>query len=302
MIKVKNLIKTYGNFTALDKVNFEVEKSTIHGLLGENGAGKTTTMRCLLGLTYADSGEMYINDDLVARKNNNIRKKVSYLAGDFRPYENFTAQNYFKYILSIENNISKKYLELAERFKLDLRKKIKELSKGNKQKVGIIQAFMKDPQILILDEPTSGLDPNYQKVFRDLIFEEKSEGKTILLSSHDLLEISNCCDFVTIIRDGKVTASQSKSEIEKVINFEEKIFNTYNKGLIKYPVHLSKGNEKQLSKIFQYVGRNDWLFSSWRNHSHALLHGMSEKKLYSQIINGRSMYVSCNKRKRNKPR
>ena len=215
MIKVKNLIKTYGNFTALDKVNFEVEKSTIHGLLGENGAGKTTTMRCLLGLTYADSGEMYINDDLVARKNNNIRKKVSYLAGDFRPYENFTAQNYFKYILSIENNISKKYLELAERFKLDLRKKIKELSKGNKQKVGIIQAFMKDPQILILDEPTSGLDPNYQKVFRDLIFEEKSEGKTILLSSHDLLEISNCCDFVTIIRDGKVIASQSKSEIEE---------------------------------------------------------------------------------------
>jgi len=215
MIKVKNLIKTYGNFTALDKVNFEVEKSTIHGLLGENGAGKTTTMRCLLGLTYADSGEMYINDDLVARKNNNIRKKVSYLAGDFRPYENFTAQNYFKYILSIEKNISKKYLELAERFKLDLRKKIKELSKGNKQKVGIIQAFMKDPQILILDEPTSGLDPNYQKVFRDLIFEEKSEGKTILLSSHDLLEISNCCDFVTIIRDGKVIASQSKSEIEK---------------------------------------------------------------------------------------
>ena len=203
MIKVKNLIKTYGNFTALDKVNFEVEKSTIHGLLGENGAGKTTTMRCLLGLTYADSGEMYINDDLVARKNNYIRKKVSYLAGDFRPYENFTAQNYFKYILSIENNISKKYLELAERFKLDLRKKIKELSKGNKQKVGIIQAFMKDPQILILDEPTSGLDPNYQKVFRDLIFEEKSEGKTILLSSHDLLEISNytSIDNDTIIQE-----------------------------------------------------------------------------------------------------
>ena len=215
MIKVKNLIKTYGKFTALNKINFEVEKSTIHGLLGENGAGKTTTMRCLLGLTYPDSGEMYINNNLVAIKNDYIRKQVSYLAGDFRPYENFTAEKYFKYILSIENNNSKKYLELAERFKLDLTKKIKELSKGNKQKVGIIQAFMKDPQILILDEPTSGLDPNYQKVFRDLIFEEKSEGKTILLSSHDLLEISNCCDFVTIIRDGKVIASQSKSEIEQ---------------------------------------------------------------------------------------
>ncbi len=86
-------------------------------------------------------------------------------------------------------------------------------------------------------------------------------------------------------------------EIRKVIKFEKKIFETYNKGLIKYPVHLSKGNEKQLSKVFQYVDKDDWLFSSWRNHAHALLHGMSEKKLYDQIFNGRSMYVSCKKRK-----
>ena len=95
----------------------------------------------------------------------------------------------------------------------------------------------------------------------------------------------------------KIKRKVSKSEIEKVIKFEKNIFDSYNKGLIKYPVHLSKGNEKQLSKIFQYVGKNDWLFSSWRNHAHALLHGMSEKKLYNQIINGKSMYVSCNKKK-----
>ena len=215
MINVKNLEKKYGNFIALNKINFEVSKGTIHGLLGENGAGKTTTMRCLLGLSYPDSGDMWISNQKVTKSNFKIREKLSYLAGDFRPYENFTPLEYFQYILRIENNKSKLYQELSERFKLELSKKIKDLSKGNKQKVGIVQAFMKDPQLLILDEPTSGLDPNFQRVFRDLIFEEKSKGKTILLSSHDLLEISSCCDYVTIIKDGNVVASQSKDEIEK---------------------------------------------------------------------------------------
>lgn len=102
---------------------------------------------------------------------------------------------------------------------------------------------------------------------------------------------------IFIPKNKKIKRTINKSEIERVIIFEKKIFDTYNKGLIKYPVHLSKGNEKQLLKIFQYIGKNDWLFSSWRNHAHALLHGMSEKKLYDQIINGKSMYVSCNKRK-----
>ena len=215
MIKVKNLEKKYGDFIALNKINFEVSKGTIHGLLGENGAGKTTTMRCLLGLSYPDSGDMWISNQKVTKSNFKIREKLSYLAGDFRPYENFTPLEYFQYILRIENNKSKLYQELSERFKLELSKKIKDLSKGNKQKVGIVQAFMKDPKLLILDEPTSGLDPNFQRVFRDLIFEEKSKGKTILLSSHDLLEISSCCDYVTIIKEGNVVASQSKDEIEK---------------------------------------------------------------------------------------
>ena len=190
-------------------------KRQIHGLLGENGAGKTTTMRCLLGLSYSDYGEMYINQEKISKKNHNIRRNTAYLAGDFRPYENIKPIEYFKYILKLENNKSDRYLELSELFKLDLNKKIKELSKGNKQKVGIVQAFMRNSDILILDEPTSGLDPNYQRVFRELIFSEKKAGKTILLSSHDLLEISNCCDYVTIIKEGKVISSQSKEDLIK---------------------------------------------------------------------------------------
>ena len=214
-VVVKNLSKSYGNFLAINKINFSVEKGTIHGLLGENGAGKTTTMRCLLGLSYSDYGEMYINQEKISKKNHKIRRNTSYLAGDFRPYENIIPMEYFKYILKLENNKSDRYLELSELFKLDLNKKIKELSKGNKQKVGIVQAFMRNSDILILDEPTSGLDPNYQRVFRELIFSEKKAGKTILLSSHDLLEISNCCDYVTIIKEGKVISSQSKEDLIK---------------------------------------------------------------------------------------
>ena len=204
MIKVNNLVKKYGDFIALNQIDFDVEKGTIHGLLGENGAGKTTTMRCLLGLSYADSGEMFIFNKKVTKNSTKLRKDISYLAGDFRSYENMTPLEYFKYILKLENNKSNKFNQLSERFKLDLNKKIKELSKGNKQKVGIVQAFMRDSKLMILDEPTSGLDPNFQRVFRELIFEEKEKGKTILLSSHDLLEISNCCDFVTIIKEGVV--------------------------------------------------------------------------------------------------
>mgnify|MGYP006159139663 FL=1 len=214
-ITVENISKYYGNFKALNSINFSVDKGTIHGLLGENGAGKTTTMRCLLGLSYPDSGNMFIEEQKISKNNHKVRKNISYLAGDFRPYENIKPIEYFKYILKLENNPSEKYYELSERFKLDLNKKIKELSKGNKQKVGIIQAFMRNSNLLILDEPTSGLDPNYQRVFRELINEEKKLGNTILLSSHDLLEISNCCDFITVIKEGKVISSQSKNDLIK---------------------------------------------------------------------------------------
>jgi ABC-2 type transport system ATP-binding protein len=123
--------------------------------------------------------------------------------------------DYFKYLLRLENSKSKRYEELSSRFDLDFNRKIADLSKGNKQKVGIVQAFMKSPKILILDEPTGGLDPNLQREFRKLLEEEKNSGSTILLSSHDLLEIQNTCDHVTIIKEGSVIASLSKEELNR---------------------------------------------------------------------------------------
>ena len=108
-VVVKNLSKSYGNFLAINKINFSVEKGTIHGLLGENGAGKTTTMRCLLGLSYSDYGEMYINQEKISKKNHKIRRNTSNRAGNFRPYENIKPMEYFKYILKLKKNKSDRY-------------------------------------------------------------------------------------------------------------------------------------------------------------------------------------------------
>lgn len=215
VIKVEKLSKKFGDFTALNEIDFSVLKGEIHGLLGANGAGKTTTMRCLLGLTNVTSGDMYLMGEKIKKNNHAQRKDISYLSGDFRSYENMRSIDYFKYLLRLENSKSKRYEELSSRFDLDFNRKIADLSKGNKQKVGIVQAFMKSPKLLILDEPTGGLDPNLQREFRKLLEEEKHSGTTILLSSHDLLEIQNTCDRVTIIKDGSVIASQSKEELNR---------------------------------------------------------------------------------------
>ena len=189
VIKVEKLSKKFGDFTALNEIDFSVLKGEVHGLLGANGAGKTTTMRCLLGLTNVTSGDMYLMGEKIQKNNHAQRKDISYLSGDFRSYENMKSIDYFKYLLRLENSKSKRYEELCSRFDLDFNRKIEDLSKGNKQKVGIVQAFMKSPKLLILDEPTGGLDPNLQREFRKLLEEEKHSGTTILLSSHDLLEI-----------------------------------------------------------------------------------------------------------------
>ena len=156
-----------------------------------------------------------------------IRSLIGYLPGEFTTYENMTGQEYLKHILHLrkipkkENYVKK----LAKRFDLDLSKKAKKLSKGNKQKIGIIQAFCHDPEILILDEPTSGLDPLKQQVFDDLILENKEKGKTIFISSHVLPEVEMLCDRVAIIKDGKIVAENTMSKLKSMaMNRFEVIF------------------------------------------------------------------------------
>ncbi len=226
-IVVNKLTKYYGKFKALSNVSFNVNQGEVFGLIGPNGAGKSTTMRSMLNFIFPSNGSITINGLDSKKDYLKIRSLIGYLPGEFTTYENMTGQEYLKHILHLrkipkkENHVKK----LAKRFDLDLSKKAKNLSKGNKQKIGIIQAFCHDPEILILDEPTSGLDPLKQQVFDDLILENKEKGKTIFISSHVLPEVEMLCDRVAIIKDGKIVAENTMSKLKSMaMNRFEVIF------------------------------------------------------------------------------
>ncbi len=226
-IVVNKLTKYYGKFKALSNVSFNVNQGEVFGLIGPNGAGKSTTMRSMLNFIFPSNGSISINGLDSKKDYLKIRSLIGYLPGEFTTYENMNGQEYLKHILHLrkipqnENYVKK----LAKRFDLDLSKKAKNLSKGNKQKIGIIQAFCHDPEILILDEPTSGLDPLKQQVFDDLILENKEKGKTIFISSHVLPEVEMLCDRVAIIKDGRIVAENTMSKLKSMaMNRFEVIF------------------------------------------------------------------------------
>ena len=217
-ISVKKLTKFYGSFKALSNVSFSVNEGEVFGLIGPNGAGKSTTMRSMLNFIFPSSGNIQINGLDSKLDYLKIRSLIGYLPGEFTTYENMTGSEYLKHILYLRKMPDKeKYAKkLAKNFDLDLNKKAKNLSKGNKQKIGIIQAFCHEPDILILDEPTSGLDPLKQQVFDDLILEYKRKGRTIFISSHVLPEVEMLCDRVAIIKDGKIVAENTMSKLKSM--------------------------------------------------------------------------------------
>jgi len=204
VIEIKDLTKMYGNHVGVKDLNLTVYKGEIMGFLGPNGAGKTTTIRSCLALLAKTAGEITIfgldsHRDAVA-----IRKRTGYLPGDFGLIPSVEVSSYLKYLLSLrECDSTKKMVSLAERLELDLDRKTNELSKGNKLKVGIIQALMADQDLIIMDEP-SGLDPLMQQEFYRILHEEKKQGKTIFMSSHNLAEVESVCERVAIIRKGQL--------------------------------------------------------------------------------------------------
>ena len=216
-IIIENLTKLYGEHIGVKNLNLSVDKGEIMGFLGPNGAGKTTTLRSSLALISKTAGKITIfgldsHRDAVA-----IRKKTGYLPGDFGLIPSVSARSYLKYMLSLNNHPStKKMMSLAESLELELDRKTNELSKGNKQKVGIIQVLMADQELIIMDEPTSGLDPLMQQEFYRILREEKSQGKTIFMASHNLAEVEKVCDRVAIIRKGHLEV------VEKIQSLQEK--------------------------------------------------------------------------------
>lgn len=229
IVQIQELTKYYGKSRGIENLNLEIHQGEIFGLLGPNGAGKTTTIRVLLDLIRKTSGKAKIFDLDIHNYSTEIRQRIAYLPGELGLYQNKTARRNLEYLLGLyENHIpNRKIEELAELFKLDLDRKVKELSKGNKQKVGIILALAPEVELLILDEPTSGLDPLITAEFYNVLYgQQKETGSTVLLSSHLLGEVERVAHRVGIIRDGSIvelaTIKQLKGMAMKEIEVEFK--------------------------------------------------------------------------------
>lgn len=205
VISVRDLTKKFGKFTALNKVNLEIEKGDIYGFIGPNGAGKTTTIRILLGILKASGGKATVFGQDAWKDAVSIHKNLAYVPGDVKLWPNLTGGELIDLFIKLRGSNNKTLRdELIERFQLDPTKKCRTYSKGNRQKVALIAAFASDADLYILDEPTSGLDPLMEQIFQELILEARDQGKTILLSSHILHEVEKLCNKVSIIREGQI--------------------------------------------------------------------------------------------------
>ena len=224
IISVENLTKDYGNNKGNFNVSFEIEKGEVFGFLGPNGAGKTTTIRHLLGFSKPESGISKINNIDCWLKPDLIQKDLGYLPGEIAFPDDMTGSQYIKYIGKLRKMKDyKRAQELIRMFELDASGYLKRMSKGMKQKVGIVCAFMHEPNILILDEPTSGLDPLMQSKFVELILSCKEKGATILMSSHSFEEVEKTCDRIALIRQGRIVSVVTNDEIKHAIVKEFKI-------------------------------------------------------------------------------
>jgi ABC-2 type transport system ATP-binding protein len=218
IIKTHDLTVYYGKYRGVKNVNLTVEKGEAFGFLGPNGAGKTTTQRVLLDVIRPTTGSATIFGLDCHTQGVELRRRVGYLPGELALYKDMRAEQFFRMYEYLRgdngaNGANGYWRELAGRLDLDVSRKISNFSRGNKQKVGIVAAFMNKPDLLILDEPTSGLDPLVQQTVMEMVREVKADGRTVFFSSHILPEVQAVCDRVGIIREGELVATQRVEEL-----------------------------------------------------------------------------------------
>lgn len=215
VIEIKNLTKQYGKARGIIDVNLNVEQGEVFGFIGPNGAGKSTTIRTLLGLIYPTKGSASIFGKSCI-EHPEVRSELGYLPSEVFYYDNMRVIDLLKYSASFyKKDCTKRINQLAEIMDLDLKKKIDDLSFGNKKKVGIVQGLLHEPKLIILDEPTSGLDPLMQQRFFDLIAEENKKGATVFFSSHILSEVQKMCTRVAFIKEGKIIKLEKMSTLQE---------------------------------------------------------------------------------------
>jgi len=215
VIEIKNLTKNYGKARGVIDVSLSVEQGEIFGFIGPNGAGKSTTIRALLGLIHPTSGTVTIFGKS-CNEVPEVRMEVGYLPSEVFYYDNMRVIDLLKYSASFyKKDCSQRIKELAGIMDLDLKKKIDDLSFGNKKKVGIVQGLLHEPKLIILDEPTSGLDPLMQQKFFELIGQENKKGATVFFSSHILSEVQKMCSRVAFIKDGRLMKVEKMSDLQE---------------------------------------------------------------------------------------
>jgi ABC-2 type transport system ATP-binding protein len=213
-IDARGLTKTFGAQRGIDAVDLAVEPAQIYGFLGPNGAGKSTTIRILMGLYRPSRGTAWILGHHCRTEAVAVHRRTGYLPGELALPSPLTGREVLTRLARVRGMTDTAYRDgLAERFRAELDRPIRALSKGNRQKIGLIAAFMHRPELLVLDEPTSGLDPLLQEEFSDLLRETAEDGRTVLLSSHDLAEVQRVVHRLSIIKEGKIVASGTVDEL-----------------------------------------------------------------------------------------
>lgn len=288
-IIVKNLTKKYGTQKAVDNISFKVKTGEVLGFLGPNGAGKTTTMRSITTFLHPDEGEIYVGNFSLSKDPEKIKRSIGYLPEENPLYEDMPVLDYLRFVANIHeipaNETDDKIINVISTCGLEAEKhkKIGELSKGYKQRVGLAQALIHSPDVLILDEPTVGLDPNQIKEIRGLI-KTIGQEKTVILSSHILAEVEATCDRIMIINKGKIVADGSTDDLRKQAQGKELIkvavddgdINTVYEGLKsikgvemvdildkeKRVFEVQGDPEEQIAKaVFKLCVKNDWIIT-----------------------------------------
>lgn len=216
MIEIKNLTKYYGKNRGIEDVTFEVESGEIFGFIGPNGAGKSTLIRTLLGLQKPTSGSAQMCGYDISEYSTKIASDIGYLPSEVFYYDGMKVKDLLNYAASFYDcDCSARIEQLSKRLDLDVNRKIADLSYGNRKKVGIVQALLHSPKLIILDEPTGGLDPLMQQTFFEILEEENKRGATIFLSSHILSEVQKMCKRVAIIKEGKIIDINNVKDIRE---------------------------------------------------------------------------------------
>jgi ABC-2 type transport system ATP-binding protein len=214
-IQTRGLTRAYGRHRGIVDLDLEVRTGEVFGYLGPNGAGKTTTIRLLLDLIRPDAGQAVVLGGDPRRDGPRLRARIGYLPGELALYESLSGREFTDYLGALRGGVARARVDaLAERLDCDLTREIRGLSHGNRQKLGLVAAFMHDPELLILDEPTTGLDPLVQQTFFALVDEARAAGRTVFLSSHVLPEVERLCDRVGIIREGRLREVAAVDELK----------------------------------------------------------------------------------------